>query len=86
MVLLVMMCSSNLLQIKVKKWSVVCRTVLIAFLQDGCYQGFFFPVFCYLVRRQGFAEDLLKGWCYHWAELLVDHRRNTIRPSGLVWL
>ena len=42
MILLVMMCSSNLLQIKVQKWYVVCRTVVIAFLKDGCYQGYYF--------------------------------------------
>ena len=50
MILLVMMCSSNLLQIQVQKWYVVCRTVVIAFLKMGVTKAIIFPVFCYLVR------------------------------------
>ena len=53
MILLEMMCSSNLLQIQVQKWYVVCRTVVIAFLKDGCYQGYYFSSLLLLGEMTG---------------------------------
>ena len=51
MILLVMMCSSNLLQIQVQKWYVVY--VVIAFLKDGCYQGYYFSSLLLLGEMTG---------------------------------
>ena len=59
MILLVMMCSSNLLQIQVQKWYVVY--VVIAFLKDGCYQGYYFSSLLLLGEMTGICRRSSEG-------------------------